>query len=67
MYILARDKPFFNILAFSGTKAHVLGQVKTQEILRFHDNSDLLFDHTFGKTPKQFLDIRENVEAKIVE
>jgi hypothetical protein len=45
-----RDQAYFKILFFSGDRPGDLGQVKSQEILRFPNNDGLLFNHTWGKT-----------------
>ena len=50
MFVLIRDQAFFKTLFFSGDRPGDLSQVKTPEILRFPDNSGLLFNHVWGKT-----------------
>ncbi|KAK3735069.1 hypothetical protein QZH41_010773 [Actinostola sp. cb2023] len=50
IYCILRDQAYFKILFFSGDRPGDLGQVKSQEILRFPNNDGLLFNHTWGKT-----------------
>lgn len=50
MYILSRDQAYFKTLFFSGDRPGDLGQVRTNEILRFPNDDGLLFNHTWGKT-----------------
>ena len=50
MYILSRDQAYFKTLFFSGDRPGDLGQVRTNEILRFANDDGLLFNHTWGKT-----------------
>ena len=50
MYILSRDQASFKTLFFSGDRPGDLGQVRTNEILRFPNDDGLLFNHTWGKT-----------------
>lgn len=49
-YCVLRDQAYFELLFFSGDRPGDLGQVKTEEILRFPDNDGFLFNHTWGKT-----------------
>ena len=49
-FMLARDQAFFKALFYSGDRAADLLHVKTPEILRFPDNSGLLFNHMWTKT-----------------
>ena len=48
-FIVARDQAYFKTAFFSGDRPGDLGQVKTQEILRF-PNDGFLFNHIWGKT-----------------
>ena len=50
VFLLARDQAFFKALFFSGDRATHLAFVKTQEILRFPDNSGFLLNHVWSKT-----------------
>ena len=50
MYVLSRDQAYFKTLFFSGDRPGDLGQVCTNEILRFRNDEGLLFNHTWGKT-----------------
>ena len=50
MYILSKDQAYFKTLFFSGDRPGDLGQVRTNEILRFPNDDGLLFIHTWGKT-----------------
>lgn len=50
LFIIGRDQAYFKLLFFSADRGGDLGQMKTQEILRFPDNSGLLFNHVWGKT-----------------
>ena len=50
MYILSSDQAYFKTLFFSGDRPGNLGQVQTNEILRFPNEDGLLFNHTWGKT-----------------
>ena len=50
MYVLSRDQAYFKTLFFSGNRPGDLGQVCTNEILRFLNDDGLLFNHTWGKT-----------------
>lgn len=45
LFIFARDQAFFKSLFFSGDRGSDLGIVKNPEILRFLDDSGLLFHH----------------------
>ena len=49
MYTLSRDQAYFKTLFFSGDRPGDLGQVRTNEILRFPNDDGLLFNHTWGK------------------
>ena len=50
MYILSRDQAYFKTPFFSGDRLGDLGQVRTNEILRFPSDDGLMFNHTWGKT-----------------
>ena len=50
MYILSRYQAYFKTLFFSGDRPGDLGQVRTNEILRFPNDDGLLFNHTWKKT-----------------
>ena len=69
MFVLLRDQAFFKTLFFSGDRPGDLSQVKTPEILRFPDNSGLLFNHVWGKTLRDgssnLFAIRRNQNADI--
>lgn len=49
-FMLARDQAYFKAVFFSGDRPGDMGQVKTQEILRFPNDDGLLFNHVWGKT-----------------
>ena len=49
-FMFARDQAYFKALFFSGDRGADLCQVKTAEILRFPDNSGLLFNHVWTKS-----------------
>ena len=53
VYVLARDQALLKALFFSGDHAADLALVKTQEILRFPDNTGFLFNHLWSKTLRQ--------------
>ena len=50
-FISARDQAVFNALIFSGDRAADLLQLKTADVWRFPDNSGLLLNHVWTKTP----------------
>lgn len=50
IFMYARDQAYFKALFFSGDRGADLSQVKTAEILRFPDNSGLLFNHLWTKS-----------------
>lgn len=50
IFVLARDQAFFKCLFFAGDRAADLLAMKTSDILRFPDNSGLLFNHCITKT-----------------
>ena len=52
LFILARGQAFFKILFLSGDRGSDLGMVTTEEILRFPQDDGLLFNHVWGKTPR---------------
>jgi len=47
---LDRDRAYFKTLFFSGDRPGDLGQVRTNEILRFPNDDGLLFNHTGKNT-----------------
>ena len=49
IYILAKNQAFLKVLFFSGDRAADLALVKTQEILRFPDDTGFLFNHLWSK------------------
>lgn len=49
-FCVLRDQAFFKLLFFSGDRPGDLGQLKTEEIVRFPKNDGLLFNHSWGKT-----------------
>ena len=53
VFLVARDQAFFKALFVSGDRAADLALVKTQEILRFPDNSGFLFIHLWSKSLRQ--------------
>ena len=44
-FVSARDQAFFKTLFFPGDRGGDLGQIKTQKIARFPDDSGFLFNH----------------------
>ena len=50
LFVNARDAGFFKTLFFRGDRANDLTLVKTQEIMRFPQSDDLLFNHVWGKS-----------------
>ena len=50
LFVYARDAALFKPLFFSGDRANDLTLVKTQEIMQFPRNDDLLFNHVWGKS-----------------
>lgn len=65
IFMYARDQAYFKALFFSGDRGADLSQVKTAEILRFPDNSGLLFNHLspFETAMLMFLRLREAMIA----
>jgi len=48
--VLSRDLAFFCIDFYAGVRSSDLGRAKSREVLYQPDFSELLFNHTFGKT-----------------
>ncbi|CAH3031915.1 unnamed protein product, partial [Pocillopora meandrina] len=50
IFMYARDQALFKALFFAGDRAADLLQVKVSDVLRFSDNSGLLFNHVWTKS-----------------
>ena len=74
MYILSRDQAYFLTLFFSGDRPGDLGQVQTNEILRFPNDDGLLFNRMrthrekhFMETDRIFLELEDVQMSKFVQ
>ena len=50
IFVFARDQAYFKVLFYSGDRGGDIIHVKSSEILRFPDNSGLLFNHLWTKS-----------------